>query len=274
MSPSFINENSHPVRVTRPSELAGGASELVRIVPGQIIEADGAFADALEGTRGVNKASSEDENTYEAELERRQNEHAGPAPGLDAKLAIGPARIAVRAAVAAPLRRVVGDDAAPHGPASGTVTTKAEAARVDNVEREAFAQHERLPEETIPGVDLEALPAALGAFDHTSSQVETAQAINAELAEEAAQEYIEGQGSGGVQAKTSGEALAEQRDEDDVETGPTEPTEPEQAEGEEPEGEPQLEDYTVPELQLIADEKGLPRSGNKTQLIARIRESE
>lgn len=180
MSPSFVNDKSHPVRVKDED----GTER--RIVPGRVVEAEGKFADNLSAA-GLSTATDEDARSWENESARRSGGVTdGPATRLAAKLALGPIRVLGRVAVAAPLRRVVGDDSAPLGPPSGTISTKAAEAAKDDRSREAFADFEALPGESIEhaGTPNPSLP--VGATV-SSEEIHNAQVANAEQAEDVAQ---------------------------------------------------------------------------------------
>ena len=185
--PNFVNDNSHPIRVRDNDKVER------RLIPGQVVQADGAFADRLTATAGVRTAESSDEKAWDDAGAKRRGELSGPAHRLRAKMALGPMRTAVRALVAAPLRRVIGDDAAPHGPGTGTVTTKAEVAAKSPEDRQHFAPNEALPGESVPvatdgpGFD----PYFQGSNQEpTEAEVFNAQAQNAAVAEQAAREMI------------------------------------------------------------------------------------
>jgi hypothetical protein len=110
--PKFVNKNSHPIRVRN-----GDGNNLRRVRSGEVVECDGVLADNLEATNGVESASSADEKSWQAVLDAQHDN----------------------------LQTVVGDNAAPHGPDSGTITTK-EAVR----EHGSDADRAAFPE---PGVD-------------------------------------------------------------------------------------------------------------------------
>lgn len=124
---------------------------------------------------------------------------AGTMPGdgsrLQAKLAIGPARQSLRQqVVVAPLQRVVGDDAAPQGPPSGTITTRfAAATSGEEGDLEAFAQGEEkvaLGEKIEVAGDASDLDVLAGRA--TGAQIHNAQVDNGQAAEEAARQFIGG----------------------------------------------------------------------------------
>ncbi len=195
MSPSFVNDNAHPVRV-KSGVRGNGDSILERIRPGEVVEADGAYADALSKVPGVTTASSEDERAFEKENEARERESSMPgrAARQEAKAGVGDARVLLRNAItAAPLRRVVGDDQAPVGPPSGTITTKGEV--VDGAEpgsalRRAFGPNEARSGERVDGAG-EPPPGLPGAAVVSGAEIHNAQVSNAEQAEQFAQELVE-----------------------------------------------------------------------------------
>lgn len=188
--PKLVNKNSHPARVRHPN---GGP--LRRILPGQVVEADGEYADTLSATPGFETASSDDVKRHEATLDRARTKSAMPGDGsrINAKNAIVPALQEVRMqTIVAPLQRVIGDDAAPHAPESGTVTTRKEAALAgDALDREAFARHDvlGLDSEVVLSADA-ATNAALVTGTATQEQIHNAQVENARAADVAAKRFI------------------------------------------------------------------------------------
>lgn len=184
MSPSYVNDKKHPVRVKDET----GA--LQRVLPGQVVDADGKYADNL-AAAGLASASDDDARSWENERARRAGDVTdGQATRLASKLLLSPIRLAARMAVAAPLRRVVGDDAAPFGPPSGTITTKAEAASKNEREREAFADFEALPGEKIASAGTPNPNLPIGQ-DVSADEIHNAQVRNAEIAESLAVDLIE-----------------------------------------------------------------------------------
>jgi hypothetical protein len=114
--PKFVNKNAHPVRVS-------DGKRLRRLVPGQVVTAEGEFADNLQSTSGVDTAGSNHEKEWDAKRSRTTSSEAGP----EALQMVdpGPAITALgKVAVSDPLQVVVGDDAAPRGPGTGTITTR------------------------------------------------------------------------------------------------------------------------------------------------------
>ncbi len=201
--PTYINGNAHAIRVPRDDKDTTGGR---RLVPGQVVEADSAFADALAATPGVRTATSD-------ERERWQNSLAGVGAGgsrIAAKATLGDISQALRVAnVVAPLQRVVGDDAAPQGPPSGTITTRGAAATSGKPgDLEAFAQGEEL---VMQGVKIDGAdtPSGVQALDSgiTQAQVHNAQVDNAERAEMVARAVIAGEDSGAGPLLASDEPL-------------------------------------------------------------------
>lgn len=139
--PKLVNRNAHGVRTTDSD------GKRYRLRPGQVIEVDGAGADALNGVNGVDSANGDDEKAWD---ERRGVSTGNPSDGGGLSAAVEGANTSRRAAarreaIAAPLNVVVGDDEAPKGPPTGTITTKQAAAREDADSpggRGGFAQHE------------------------------------------------------------------------------------------------------------------------------------
>lgn len=257
--PAFVNSNPHAVRVMR--QRGDGTDErLVRLVPGEVVEADGAFADALCETPGVETADSGAAEAWQGRQDAEQVVGAMPGDGsrISAKLALGPIRAAVRiATVAAPLRRVVGDDSAPMAPVSGRVTTKDEMAQESAEHARAFGPNEARPGDEIaePG------PGTPSGVRESGEVIHNAQVENAELAEEMAHAFIDGDPEHRVEARVSG---AESEVDESAITHTPEAHEP-------PEGEPDAEgEVTVPELRRQAKERGLPVSGTKAELQERL----
>lgn len=117
--PKYVNRNSHPIRVAKSD---GGPLRRVRV--GEVVKADGYLADALAGTVGVESATQADEKAWQRELDLR-NVSTDRTPRVETREAIvDNIHDIQRLTVSDPLQVVVGDDEAPHGPASGTVTTK------------------------------------------------------------------------------------------------------------------------------------------------------
>lgn len=256
--PTFVNNNSTASRVADPDN--GG--RLRRILAGQTIEADGAFADALTATPGFDTADAGDESAWQERVDANNAAglSEGPALRAQAKGMIPAMRQALRSAtIAAPLRVVVGDTMAPYGPDNGTITTKAEAASASPEDRVAFADHEALPGERVEGAG-EAATAenpVTGATTFTESEIHNAQETNATVAEEAAQAYIEGVPA--LTPRASGEGAPE----------PTEPTGTDQPGLTAP-----YEQYPTTQLKGEAERRSLPTGGTKAELVTRLQEDD
>lgn len=188
--PKFVNTLDHAIRAS------DGKGNLPRVQPGQVVEATGEYADALAACPGVETASGDHESHWQSILESRQmaGAMAGDGSRIAAKAAIGPQRLAVRMdTIVAPLQRVVGDDAAPYGPPSGTITTRGVAGTSGSLaDREAFLQNDVAGDEgekvDAPGAsELDIL-----AGRATQSDIHNAQVENAALAEESAQRFVGG----------------------------------------------------------------------------------
>jgi hypothetical protein len=247
MSPSFVNDKPHAVRVEDENGV------LRRLVPGRVVEADGKYADNLKAA-GLSSASEDDQRSWEKHVAEGSGPSSEGATRLASKLLLGPIRVAGRLAAAAPLRRVVGDDAAPYGPPSGTVTTKAEAAKVSDADRRAFADHEALPGEEIPhaGTPNPSLPAAAGV---SSEEIHNAQVQNATLAEEVAKEVIEEAESFDVAGQfRSGEPSGSREDAEEDDSA--------------------YAGLTVDDLKDELRGRDLPVSGNRDELVARLEEDD
>jgi hypothetical protein len=113
----YVNKNTHDAFVQNND------GTLQRIVPGEVLNVDGAFADRLGSTPGVESASSADKKAWESRNDSPAAANVEPTPGSKLNDAIVQARAAASALLAATNQIVVGDDQAPFGPPSGTVTT-------------------------------------------------------------------------------------------------------------------------------------------------------
>lgn len=186
--PKLVNNNSHPVRVRDDS----GA--LHRIISGQVVDADGALADRLLATNGVTTASKDDVDRWDRVVERRATSGTMPGAGqrLAAKMALPAARAELRQqTIVAPLQRVVGDDAAPQGPPTGTITTRGEAATSGKPgDLNAFAQGEELVMQGVKVPSPGASEADVLAGRATQSDIHNAQVDNAAAAEAAAKRHL------------------------------------------------------------------------------------
>jgi len=133
--PTVINRNSHRV-----------SSGNYKLSAGQVKEVSGEEADALTNINGVESASQEDQDSYN---ERRAGVQAGGSGQLRHVTALAAeARLRHRTLlVTIPLQTVIGDDAAPYGPDTGTITTKQVLSKGSEEDRRRFAPGERLPGE-------------------------------------------------------------------------------------------------------------------------------
>lgn len=168
------NDNSHGVR-----------ADGVRIPPGAVGRVDS--DSSLVGANGVEKVQKSDYDDYQDSRPRRGDD-TGVATTSEKLLR--EARLAGRLAVSAPLQKVVGDDQAPLGPPTGTVTTKQTAAGESDEARKAFA-----PNEAAPGSEVEV---GEGGFSGRlpSQEVHNRQAAATEQVEEVTQALIDEERSG------------------------------------------------------------------------------
>lgn len=154
MSQVYVkNTNGHGVRADDVRIPAGGVAQ---------VDSDSAVV----GYNGVETSSKKEYDAY-----RKQRELGGGSPSRDRHENLKELRQRHRMeSVAAPLQVVVGDSDAPHGPNTGTITTKQAVAAESAEAKRHFADHEQaeVPEDASP--------------------VEKQQAENTRVAEEVAQE--------------------------------------------------------------------------------------
>lgn len=160
----LANNNPHWIYVDK------GDGNLVGVGPGQIINASGDFEQNLRNTPNVGEPTDEQREKRDAaqqagERPTQLKDETLTAPMLEAS------RLG-NTAVSAPLQEVIGDDDAPYGPPTGTITTKQAVAQEGPVEKERFADHERLPDD----------------LGENASPVEREQAAAKQRAEEVLQE--------------------------------------------------------------------------------------
>jgi hypothetical protein len=157
----YVYEGEEPVRVNN-----------VRYAPGAITDSED-----VKGKPGFRSIKDDEAAKIASE---RPGTFANAKP--DAMMAAVADRIAWigDATVAAPLNTVVGDNEAPFGPPTGTITTKQAVMRdaASSAERMAFGDHEWLPEDE-EGRNL---------GDSTSGKVQAAQAAASGRLEEVTQE--------------------------------------------------------------------------------------
>ena len=179
--PDLVNKLDHPARVTDEN------GQPVRVVPGQVVSVDGKVADQLTAIDGIESASGEDKEAWEAQQGGLPSDI--PSTRESAMEHYSEMRTRGRAAsIAVPLNEVIGDNDAPLGPPSGTITTKQAVVRQSEADRAAYADHERLPEE---------------AEDEGLSDVERAQAEAKALVEELHNEALERMSEAGHESVTT-----------------------------------------------------------------------
>ena len=177
--PKLVNRNDHAVRARDEN----GRSHRLR--PGQVVDADGAQADALKGVSGVESASSSDEDAYNETLAQGSSDEVGE--GQTAMELYAKARLDGKIlTVVLPLQEVIGDNAAPFGPPTGTITTKqaiAAEADPDSLTSKAFGDHERTADqaddEMLQPVEREQAR-GVAALEEAKAHVEEVHAENAE----------------------------------------------------------------------------------------------
>lgn len=138
----LINTNNQRVEPT----------EGVRLKAGQVGHFDGVDADRLLALDGVHPLDSDEGDEYvKAHPEVVTSEASASLVLSDALTAVSRAQAVI---TQAPQQRVIGDDEAPLGPPTGTVTTRHQQAELSPVDAAAFAPNEALaseaPEERIP----------------------------------------------------------------------------------------------------------------------------
>lgn len=140
--PELVNHLSHAVRVRDDD------GHKFRLRPGQVANVDGVVADKLLAVDGVDTANAEDKKAYADYLAQgRFNSSPTGKQRLEAEVSRMRADARV-ATVVVPLNQVIGDDDAPIGPPTGTITTKDAAAESgDAREKLAYAPNERLASE-------------------------------------------------------------------------------------------------------------------------------
>ena len=179
--PDLVNKRDHPVRVTDEN------GQTVRVVPGQVISVEGAVADKLSAYDGVESASDEDREAHAAARGGLPSETVSTKQAMETRYS-GLRAQGRAATIAVPLNEVVGDNDAPLGPPSGTITTKQAVMRQGPAERAAFGDHERLPED---------------AENEGLSDVERAQAEAKALVEDLHTEALDDASESGNESTTS-----------------------------------------------------------------------
>jgi hypothetical protein len=171
----YVYEGDEPVRVNG-----------VRYTPGSHTDDE-----SVKGKSGFKKISDDEAAKQAAE---RPGNYANAKPDAWQSKFGDMMKWVGQATVAAPLNVVVGDDEAPYGPPTGTITTKQAVMRdaSSSVERKAFGDHEWV------GDDEENLG------DGTSAAVSKAQARESGSLEKLTEEYIQAKEEGGAEADMSG----------------------------------------------------------------------
>ena len=135
----YVNTNPHGV-ITRDEN-----GERVRYAPGPF-ESDDSSVEQIDG---VVSASSQEGQDYEA-LHPQSEDTQGGSLNDSVAAGLAEARSAARRFLAVSNQVILGDDEAPFGPETGTVTTKQahiEGVPAGDPERQAFADHEAFPSE-------------------------------------------------------------------------------------------------------------------------------
>ena len=181
--PEYVNTNQHSV-VVRDED-----GQRKRYPPGRFESDDS----SIEGTPGVVSGSSQEAQDYD-KLHPESEETEGSSLTDQVAAGLGEARSAARRFLAVSNQVIVGDDEAPFGPETGTVTTKQahiEGVPAGDPERQAFADHEAFPSE------LE----GKAVTDVAAQQAVDTQKVNelaAELVVEAQEGDARGPGAGGL----------------------------------------------------------------------------
>lgn len=161
----YKNEGDQALRVD------DGTGRLRRVPAGRVVQAEGDFAENLSKAGAV--SASEDD------FRGQFNQPSDYDRDRDRMNAVTDAAAYANLLVHAPLNEVIGDDDAPYGPPTGTITTKhaVKDAAQSSVEKDRFGQHEWTEKEA-EGRDL--------------SPVQQAQADKGALVDKVAQQGIEG----------------------------------------------------------------------------------
>ena len=120
-----------------------------RMQAGEVREVSGEEADALTGINGVEEASDEDRDEYQASKGQAPSDGSGRMR-LNQEHYAEVRRQGKMLTVVIPLQEVIGDDSAPFGPPTGTITTKQAIQREADRESETrrrFGGHEIDPGE-------------------------------------------------------------------------------------------------------------------------------
>lgn len=133
----LYNETDSPIRVS------DGQGQNRRFPPGQPVPVSGDLESNASGVDGLRDATDDEVKQAQSGVEPGSRDVTRDQALADLSA------YARTVTVAVPLNEVIGDDEAPFGPPSGTITTKQTAAREakSSVERMAFGDHEWLKEE-------------------------------------------------------------------------------------------------------------------------------
>ena len=181
--PEFVNTNQHSV-VVRDED-----GQRRRYPPGRFETDDS----SIEGTPGIVSGDSQEAQDYD-KLHPESEETEGSSLTDQVAAGLSEARSAARRFLAVSNQVIVGDDEAPYGPETGTVTTKQahiEGVPAGDPERQAFADHEAFPSE-VEGKAVTDV-AAQQAVD-----TEKVNQLAAELVTEAQEGDARGPGAGGL----------------------------------------------------------------------------
>lgn len=180
--PKLVNKNPYPVRFGPDRNDMGVSQSRQRLSPGQVVEVSGELADELKSIDGVETARKGDEKNYAEHLARLDGATGGVSIDAERSRFIESLNAEkAQATVIAPLQKVIGDDAAPLGPPTGTVTTT-----------QAVSRETEGPSELAPFGHLAADPDKEGKDD--ASEIEQKQRAAQAAAEQAAETYVLGEG--------------------------------------------------------------------------------
>lgn len=127
----YKNDSDQALRVD------DGSGRLRRVPAGRVVQADGDYESNLSGNASVSSASEED---FQAQFRKS----SGSTRDRDRMNVVSDAVAYANLIVHAPLNEVIGDDDAPLGPPTGTITTKqaVKDAADNSTEHHAFGNNE------------------------------------------------------------------------------------------------------------------------------------
>jgi hypothetical protein len=225
----YVNKNPHFAAVENND------GKLQRIQPGEVVEADGGFADRLSRCPGVESASSADKKAWDGRNDTAAVASAGPTPQSAVQDALAEARGHIAAATAALNQIVIGDDQAPYGPPSGVVTTVQAVKDPEHFGPLSAAHVGPVPDADTAAGKIGGLEQATGAEVH-NSQVEAHNLVG-----DVASELAALQGGGEPQSDSDGD---------------------------------EYEDLKGDELDAELESRGLPKSGTVAEKRDRLREDD